>query len=93
MHDGGSAVGALTGRNMILLLKASYLPRLGPQKCLSVPATSLQHSMNKPSAFFMMFALCSAVTFWRLLSLAYLKAYSATRVLATRVITCKHHAR
>jgi hypothetical protein len=57
-----------------------------------VPATSLQHSMKSPSAFFMMLALCRAVTFWRLLSVAYLNAYSATRVLATRVITCAGEA-
>lgn len=36
----------------------------------------------------MMLALCTAVTLCRLLSAAYLKAYSATRVLATRVMIC-----
>mmetsp|Transcript_39788 Transcript_39788/g.88439 ORF Transcript_39788/g.88439 Transcript_39788/m.88439 type:complete len:223 (-) Transcript_39788:615-1283(-) len=51
--------------------------------------TSLQHSRNKPSAFFMMFALWTADTFFRPWSLAYLKANSATRELALRVITFK----
>ena len=32
--------------------------------------------------------LCTAVTLCRLLSCAYLKAYSATRVLAVRVMIC-----
>lgn len=42
--------------------------------------------MKSPSAFFMMLALCNAVTVWRLLSRAYWNAYSATRVLAFRVM-------
>ena len=44
--------------------------------------------MKSPSAIFMMLALCTAVTLRRLLSAAYLKAYSATLVLATRVMIC-----
>lgn len=44
--------------------------------------------MKSPSAIFMMLALCTAVTLCRLLSAAYLKAYSATLVLAMRVMIC-----
>mmetsp|Transcript_5576 Transcript_5576/g.15015 ORF Transcript_5576/g.15015 Transcript_5576/m.15015 type:complete len:265 (+) Transcript_5576:483-1277(+) len=51
--------------------------------------TSRQHSKNNPSAFFMMLALCTAVILFLLFSLAYLKANSATRVLALRVMTFK----
>ena len=52
--------------------------------------TSRQQRMNRPSAIFMMLALCTAVTLFLPLSCAYLNAYSATRLLATRVITCEH---
>mmetsp|Transcript_574 Transcript_574/g.1111 ORF Transcript_574/g.1111 Transcript_574/m.1111 type:complete len:230 (-) Transcript_574:13-702(-) len=44
-------------------------------------ATSAQHLRNNPSAAFMMFALCTAVTFLRPFITAYLNAYSAIRVL------------
>ncbi len=50
--------------------------------------TSRAHRMNRPSAIFMMLALCTAVTRFRPLSWAYLNAYSATRLLATRVMIC-----
>jgi hypothetical protein len=53
--------------------------------CLLISRT---HSMKRPSVFFMMFALCTAVTFLRLLSRAYWNAYCATRMDATRVMTC-----
>lgn len=52
------------------------------------PPSHLQHSRNRPSAFFMMLALCTADTSLRLWSWAYLNANSATRVLALRVMTC-----
>ena len=44
--------------------------------------------MNSPSAIFMMLALWMEFTRFRPLSRAYLKAYSATRVLAFLVMTC-----
>ena len=52
-------------------------------------ATSRVQRMNRPSAIFMMLALCTAVTRLRPLSAAYLNAYSATRLLATRVMICR----
>ncbi len=55
--------------------------------------TSRQHLMKRPSAIFMMLALWMAETRLRPLSRAYLNAYSATRVLATRVMTCPGAAR
>ena len=57
--------------------------------CLLISRT---HSMNRPSAFFMMLALCTAVTRLRLLSRAYWNAYCATRVDAVRVMTCRSFA-
>ena len=51
-------------------------------------ATSRVQRMKRPSAIFMMLALCTAVTFFRPLSLAYWNANSATRLLATLVMTC-----
>lgn len=52
-------------------------------------ATCRQHSKKRPSAFFMMLALWTAVTFFLPFSLAYWKAYSATRVLAFSVMTLR----
>ena len=53
--------------------------------------TSRVQRMKRPSAIFMMLALCTAVTFLRPFSLAYANANSATRLLATRVMTCPQH--
>lgn len=50
-------------------------------------ATSRQDSKNKPSASFMMLALCTAVTFFLLLRQAYSKAYFAIRSEQNFVIT------
>jgi hypothetical protein len=66
---------------------ALHTPRLPGPHAAHAPDTARQHSMNSPSAFFMMLALCSAVMRARLWSRAYENAYSATRVLATRVMT------
>lgn len=44
--------------------------------------------MKRPSASFMMFALCTEVTFLRPFFCAKSNANSATRVEATRVMTC-----
>ena len=50
-------------------------------------ATSRQDSKNRPSASFMMFALCTAVTFFLLFKYAYSKAYCAIRSEQNFVIT------
>ena len=51
-------------------------------------SATLRHSSRKvPSDIFMMLALCRATTFDLPLSMAYLKAYSATFLLASRVIS------
>mmetsp|Transcript_1027 Transcript_1027/g.3012 ORF Transcript_1027/g.3012 Transcript_1027/m.3012 type:complete len:331 (-) Transcript_1027:91-1083(-) len=50
-------------------------------------ATSRQDSRNRPSAIFMMLALCTAVTLLRKLRYAYSNAYSAMRVVPVLVIT------
>lgn len=50
-------------------------------------ATSRQDSKNRPSASFIMFALCTAVTFFLLFRYAYSKAYFAMRSEQNFVIT------
>mmetsp|Transcript_15352 Transcript_15352/g.39063 ORF Transcript_15352/g.39063 Transcript_15352/m.39063 type:complete len:218 (+) Transcript_15352:239-892(+) len=52
-------------------------------------AIFLQHARKRPSAFFMMFALWTDVTFLRLFFVAYSNAYSATLVLAFSVMTLR----
>lgn len=50
-------------------------------------ATSRQDSRKRPSAIFIMLALCTAVTFLLKLRYAYSNAYSAMRRVPGRVIT------
>mmetsp|Transcript_7904 Transcript_7904/g.15880 ORF Transcript_7904/g.15880 Transcript_7904/m.15880 type:complete len:273 (-) Transcript_7904:83-901(-) len=52
-------------------------------------ATSWQHLIKRPSDCFIIFALCTAVTFLRPLATAYLNANSATLSLAFLVITLR----
>lgn len=59
--------------------------------CISgyLTATSLQDSKNRPSASFIMLALCTAVTFFLLFTLAYSNANFAIRSEQYFVITWK----